>query len=253
MRKISKLFIGLAIVLFGALGSSLFASSEIDKLEDSASVVKVGYQYTNDNAERTDKYSGFVRYKKDVEFNSNIYTLTPVGSIKYSKTDDEEVNNKYLASLLIEHLFYKDTIGTYGKISTDKDESNLIDNRMKYGIGLYQYAIKTNTFVVKIREGLQYVSTNYTEEVDLSNDITYFKIGGLVGYKLNDNLFLKIITDYDIAFNDNNILDVSIGMDIKMSDKISLETLFTYTDNGNDIDNLNNVEKEVTTSLVYNF
>lgn len=254
MGKMTRWLKLVIIFVLGSLGSTLYADNDILKLEEQNNVVKLGYGYVNDNSERTDKYSGYFRYKKDVDLNNNKYTIIPVAKFKYRKTDNVKVNNKYSVSILAEHLLYDyDNFGLYSKVSYGVDDSNNIDNRIKYGLGLYQYVVKRDNLVIKVREGLQYADIEYNRKTNLSDGITYFKLGSLIGYKLNDNVFLKLIADYDIGYSDNDILDVTAGADLKITNSLTLETLFTYNDNGNDDLLLSNTEKELVTSIVYNF
>lgn len=228
--------------------------NEIDKLEDRNPVLKLGYQYVDDNSERSDTYKGYLRLKMDQEFYGRTFTFVPEAEYKYLKRDDSTVNDKYLLALLTETSIYKDFLYGYVKVSTDKDEANEIDVRNKYGIGVTQYLIKTKKFLFKLREGIQYTDIDYTVDNNLDTSVTYGKLGFLTGYYYNENMFFKAITDYDIDLsNSNNILEAKVGLEIKMTDKVSLETLFTYSHQEDVPNGLSNDEKELTTSLVYQF
>ncbi len=253
MKKLFKLLLVVCVMLLGSVGSTLMAN-EVDKLEDRNSVLKLGYQYTDDNSERSDTYNGYLRLKMDTVIYGRTFTFVPVSEYKYVKRDNVTSNDKYLISLLTETSIYGDLLHGYIKVSNDKDISNEIDNRNKYGLGVTHYIVKSKRFLFKLREGIQYTDTTYTVNNNLDNKVTYGKLGFLTGYYYNENMFLKAIVDYDIDLsNSNNVLEGKLGLEIKMTDKISLETLFKYSKQDDVPDGLSNSEKEITTSIVYQF
>jgi len=253
MKKLIKVIITALVLLLGAIGSPMMASDKTDKLEERNPVLKFGYKYVSDNAERTDSYTGYLRLKLDLDIIDRKYTFIPEGLYRYEKRDDETVNDKYLTALLVETDIYK-RLGVYSKVSFDKDIANEINSRSKYGIGLYQYLIKTDKFLFKLREGLQYVKIDYTKENGLENSIAYGKLSALTGYYYNENMFIKAVIDYDLDLqHSNNVLDSKIGVELKITDKLALETLFSYEYRNDVAVGLRNDQRELTTSIVYQF
>jgi hypothetical protein len=102
MKKLIKVIITALVLLLGAIGSPMMASDKTDKLEERNPVLKFGYKYVSDNAERTDSYTGYLRLKLDLDIIDRKYTFIPEGLYRYEKRDDETVNDKYLTALLVE-------------------------------------------------------------------------------------------------------------------------------------------------------
>ena len=140
MKKVIKLLLVICVLSIGLL------ANKIDKLEDRNSVIKLGYQYVDDNSERSDTYNGYLRLKFDTTIYDRQVIFVPVTEYKYVNRDDKTTNDKYLISLLTETPLYKDFLHGYIKVSNSKDIANEIDNRYKYGLGVTQYLIKSKSF-----------------------------------------------------------------------------------------------------------
>jgi putative salt-induced outer membrane protein YdiY len=243
----------LMVVCFSA--TSLSASSKIDKLEDRNPVVKLGIKSIDDNAEKTDSYLGFVRGKFDQEIKGHVYTFIPEFGGKYEKRDDETVNEKYKASLLVEYTLPDPKYGIYGKVSNGKDEAMKLNSENKVGMGLFQYWYKGDKFLVKTRQGLQYVARDYDATDVLFDESTgFFKLGALTGYYYNENMFLKAKLDYDRSLGDGQeIYDLSAGSEFKITDQFALELKYTYVYNTDTVGAVQKYAREISTYLVYNF
>ena len=254
MKKMLHKLIWLVLILLGSIGSMALASDKTDKLEERNPVLKFGYKFVDDNAENTQSYTGYVRLKKDQVIYGKTYMFIPEVMYRYEERDDDKVNDKHLFSLLVETDDYSNYTGVYSKISTDKDLANNIDSRYKYGLGLYQYLVKSDKFLFKLREGLQYTVTDYSVKSELENTAVYIKLSSILGYYYNENVFLKTVVDYDVDVTHNdNILQLTLGSELKIADKLSLEIAFNYEHKDATFNNLSNDQKELLTSLVYQF
>lgn len=231
----------------------LMASTKIEKLEQHNPVIKAGYKSVNDNAERTDSFLLYTRLKTDVSIKGEEFRLLPSIDIKYDKRDGEVINKKYNVGLLTEYTIPGKIHGIYAKVSEDSDKSNKIDTRDKLGLGLYQYLYKGDKFLFKIREGVQVAVIDYTDGIE-DKTISYGKLGFLTGYYVNEFVFFKAKVDYDKAFNvSNNIIDGSVALEYKVTDKFSIETKYTYKYDDIKIEDIQKSQRVFSTFLVYQF
>ncbi len=253
MKKVLFLLIGLLI-----LSSTLFASvNKIDKLEERDSKIKLGFNKLNTNADNKTVYKTYLRHKIDMNVLGYDYVLIPSidGSYEDNNNNDDSTTSKYKVSLLTEHTLVNcSKIGGYFKISKSRDDNNFIESKYKTGVGSFQYLIKTKSFLIKTREGLQYIDTDYSIPNTVDDPSIYGKLGFLIGYYFKENIFIKGKIDYDIGLDEShNLITNVLGIDFLIADNFSIETKYKHTYDDVEIKDMKENQEELTTSFVYSF